>query len=67
MAQERSIDAALQLGASTLTRWTRDGTLIAPQLLAKTWAQDLHALQGAVQRGDLFEIWVDKAPCYVAQ
>jgi hypothetical protein len=62
MAQESSIEAALEMGASTLTRWTQDGTLIAPQQLARAWAQDSQALQVAVLRGDLFEVWVDKAP-----
>lgn len=62
MAQGRSKEAALERGASRLTRWTRDGTLIASQQLAKAWDQDLQTLQAAVQRGDLFEVWVDKTP-----
>jgi hypothetical protein len=34
VAQGRSKEAALERGASRLTRWTQDGTLIAPQQLA---------------------------------
>lgn len=66
MGQDRSIEAALERGASRLTRWTQDGTLIAPQQLAKAWDQDLRALQAAVQRGELFEVWVDKTPYFAA-
>lgn len=62
MEQERSIEAALERGASTLNRWTQDGTLIATRQLAKAWGQDLQAVQAAVQRGELFEVWVDEAP-----
>jgi hypothetical protein len=63
---DTSIEAALERGASRLTRWSQDGTLIAPQQLAKAWDQDLRALQTAVQRGDLFEVWVDKTPYFAA-
>lgn len=66
MEQESSIEDALERGARRLTRWTQDGTLIAPQLLAKAWAQDLQTLQAAVQRGDVFEVWVDNAPYFAA-
>jgi len=62
MEQERSIEGALERGATALTRWARDGTLIAPRQLAKAWGQDLHTLQAAVRRGDLFEVWVDEIP-----
>jgi hypothetical protein len=47
---EKSIEAALDRGASTLTRWTQDGTLIPPQHLAKAWDQDLQTVRAAVQR-----------------
>lgn len=66
MGPDTSIEAALERGASRLTRWSQDGTLIAPQQLAKAWDQDLRALQTAVQRGDLFEVWVDKTPYFAA-
>lgn len=60
--QARSIEAALERGARSLTRWTQDGTLITPQQLASAWDQDLQTVQARVQRGELFEVWVDKAP-----
>ena len=66
VGQEISIEAALERGASKLTRWTQDGTLIEPQQLAKAWGQDLQAVQAAVQRGALFEVWVDKVPYCLA-
>ena len=66
MEQERSIEAALEQGARTLTRWTRDGTLIEPQLLAKAWDQNLQTLQAAVQRADLFQIWANEAPYFAS-
>ncbi len=66
MEQERSIAAGLEKGAATLTRWTREGTIIEPQQLAMAWGQDLQALQAAVQRGDLFEVWVNEAPYFAA-
>jgi hypothetical protein len=62
---ESSIEDALERGARRLTRWTQDGTLIAPQQLAKAWGQDLQTLQAAVQRGEVFEVRVGNAP-YVA-
>lgn len=66
MGQESSIEAALEQGARTLTRWTRDGTLIEPQQLATAWGQDLQTLQAAVRRGDLFEVWVNEAPYFAS-
>lgn len=66
MGQERSIDAAFEQGARTLTRWTRDGTLVEPHQLATAWGQDLPTLQAAVRRGDLFEVWVNEAPYFAA-
>lgn len=66
MKQERSIEAALERGASKLTRWTQDGTLVTPQQLAKAWDQDLETLRTAVQRGDLFEVWVNEAPYFAS-
>ena len=49
-----------------MTRWTEDGTLIPPQQLAKAWDQDLKTLQAAVQRGDLFEVWVKETPYFAS-
>lgn len=66
MGHERSIDAAVELGARTLTRWIGDGTLVEPQQLATAWGQDLQTLHAAVRRGDLFEVWVNKAPYFAA-
>lgn len=64
MEQECSIEDAIERGRRRLTRWTQDGTLIAPQHLATAWGQDLQTLQAAVQRGDVFEVWVDNAPYF---
>ena len=33
--------------------------MISTQRLAKAWVQDLQVVQAAVQRGELFEVWVD--------
>ncbi len=66
MAQEKSIEAALERGASTLKRWTQNGTLVEPQKLAQAWGQDVQTVQAAVQRGDLFEVWVDKTPYFAS-
>ena len=63
---QSSFEDALERGASRLTRWTQDGTLIAPQQLATAWDQDLQTLQAAVRRGDLFEVWVNEAPYFAA-
>lgn len=65
VGQERAIEDALELGARKLARWTQDGTLIAPQQLAKAWGQGLQTIQAAVRCGDLFEVWVNEVP-YVA-
>ena len=64
VGQESAIEDALERGAGRLTCWTQDGTLIAPQQLANAWGQDLQTLQAAVQRGDLFEVWVNEAPYF---
>lgn len=66
MGQASSIEDALERGARRLTRWTQDGTLIAPQQLAKAWGQDLQTVQAAVQRGEIFEIWVGNAPYFAS-
>lgn len=66
MAQERSVEAALERGVSTLKPWTQNGTLIEPQHLAQAWGQDLQTVQAAVRRGDLFEVWVDKTPYFAS-
>ena len=60
------MEVALERGARRLTRWTQDGTLITPRQLATAWNQDLKTIQAAVQRGDLFEIWVNQAPYFAA-
>jgi len=49
-----------------MARWTEDGTLIPPQQLAKAWDQDLNTVQAAVQRGDLFEVWVNETPYFAS-
>lgn len=64
MAQEKSIEAALERGAGALKRWTQNGTLIDPQQLVQAWGQDVQTVQAAVQRGDLFEVWVDRMPYF---
>ena len=66
MEQDSSIEDALERGARRLTRWTQDGTLIAPQQLAKARGQDPQTLQAAVHRGDVFDVWVDNAPYFAA-
>ena len=66
VGQASSTEDALERGARRLTRWTQDGTLIAPQQLAKAWGQDLLTLQAAVQRGEVFEVWVGNAPYFAA-
>jgi hypothetical protein len=66
VGQEDAIEDALERGACRLARWTQDGTLIAPQQLAKAWGQDLQTLQAVVQHGDVFEIWVNEAPYFAA-
>lgn len=63
---DKAIEAALEKGVRTLTRWTQDGTLIEPQQLATAWGQSLQTLQAAVRRGDLFEVWVNEAPYFAA-
>ena len=50
----------------TLRRWTENGTLIAPRQLATAWGRDLDTLETAVQRGDLFEVWVNGAPYFAS-
>jgi len=66
VGQESAIEDALERGARRLDRWTQDGTLIAPQQLAKAWGQDLQILQAVVQHGDVFEVWVGNAPYFAA-
>lgn len=66
VGQDKSIEDALERGANRLTRWTQDGTLIAPEQLANAWGEGLQAIQAAVRRGDLFEVWVNEAPYFAA-
>jgi hypothetical protein len=63
---DRCLDDARALGTATLASWTQDGTLIAPSQLAEAWGLMPQALETAVQRGDLFEVWVNNSPYLLA-
>jgi hypothetical protein len=61
MPQNQWLDVALARGTATLEEWTQDGTLIAPAQLAEAWRIGTEATEAAVERGDLFEVWVNKS------
>lgn len=52
---------SLEQGARLMVRWTQDGTLITPQQLSKAWGQDLQTLEAALERGDVFALWIEEA------
>ncbi|MDO9316168.1 MAG: hypothetical protein Q7T97_16665 [Burkholderiaceae bacterium] len=62
MTQDRCFDDARARGAATLGSWTQDGTLIVPSQLAQAWGLGAQALETAIQRGDIFEVWVNESP-----
>jgi hypothetical protein len=62
VTQDRCLDDARARGTATLGSWTQDGTLIVPSQLAQAWGLGAKALEAAIQRGDLFEVWVNESP-----
>ncbi len=66
MALDRCVDEARARGTATLANWTQDGRLIALAQLAQAWGLGMPAMEAAVKRGDLFEVWVDNEPYFPA-
>ena len=64
MSLEPGFAVAGALGAEALANWTQDGQLIGSEQLAKAWGLAAQAIQNAVQRGDLFEVWVKESPYF---
>jgi len=64
MASERWLANASIRGAATLAKWTQDGQLIGAEQLADAWGLGAQAISEAVQRGDLFEVWVNESPFF---
>lgn len=55
-------DAAQALGAARLEKWTMDGTLIPLSAAVQAGRLGVHEIASAVQRGELFEVWVANLP-----
>ena len=62
MARDQAFSEASARGTDRLIRWTKDGTLVCLTELVKAWGVDLEAIQAAVDRDDLFIIWIDDSP-----
>ena len=64
MDQHPEIEAALSRGGARLVRWTKDGTSVTPEQLAEQWGLGAHQVEAAVQRGDVFQVWVNGSPFF---
>lgn len=62
MARYQEFTEASARGTDRLIRWKKDGTLVCLKELAKAWGVELEAIQAAVDRDDLFVVWVDDSP-----
>lgn len=64
MAEHPEIEAALARGAARLVQWTKDGTLVTPERFAEQRGLGAHEVQAALQRGDVFQVWVNDSPFF---
>ena len=64
MTHHQAIEASLLRGAAKLVQWTKDGTLVTPEQLAKQWNLGALEVEAAVQRGDVFQVWVNDSPFF---
>jgi len=61
MSNDHAVDDARTRGAARLVTWTKDGKLVSQAVLAHAWQVGSDDIEVAVQRGDLFEVWVDES------
>lgn len=62
-----ALDDARAKGRAKLDKWTQDGTLVPPAELARAWQMQTDDFKAAVERGDLFEVWVGDAPYFPSE
>lgn len=61
-SRHQALNDALARGQERLVEWTEDGTLVPRAEFAQACQATTDSIEAAVQRGDLFEIWVGDAP-----
>lgn len=65
--RESVVCESLRRGAARLATWTKDGTLVSLAEFAQAWGIGARDLEAAVERGDLFEVWVNDSPYIPAE
>jgi hypothetical protein len=62
-----ALDDVRAKGRARLDKWTQDGTLVPQAELALAWHMQPEDIKAAVERGDLFEVWVGDAPYFPSE
>lgn len=61
------ISNARAKGQARLYKWTQDGTLVPYAELTRGWQMQTDDIKAAVERRDLFEVWVGDVPYFPSE